>query len=430
MTRHFSKGRNQCYNASYKRKWNRGEKAHGRALKRKYIMTNKSGFKTVDWTEDSELEEPLKGRRIKLAIWIVLIILVVVVGINLLWELRTYSDYDVQLSKESADSAVKKYANFKGKIVEYSNDGILCRDREWNLSWNEAFEMASPYVDVSANYIIVYDRDGTQLYLLNEKGLVKKVEMAQPIIKAKVADTGVIAILTQLESVAYVKLLSSEGKEISNGEFYEKGGSFPIDVAITSDGRILAVNLIDLSEADVCSTIQFYNFGSVGQNEVNNMVSSYRFSGEIYPEIYYNDRNRLIAVGADGFVTFSGKQVPEKETEYQYQEQLQSLIYNDSYVAMVYSNQDEDQTYHIKVVDYKGKVVMEQDTALPYRAVEFLDNDEICIRSQYACEIYSIHGVRKFSYTFDKELYKIISGGDRQSYTVVLEKQIDEVRLK
>ena len=73
---------------------------------------------------------------------------------------------------------------------------------------------------------------------------------------------------------------------------------------------------------------------------------------------------------------------------------------------------------------------MEQDTSLPYSSVEFIGNNEVCIRSQYACEIYTIHGIKKFVYTFDNELYKILSGRDSQSYTFVIEKTVEEVRLK
>ena len=106
------------------------------------------------------------------------------------------------------------------------------------------------------------------------------------------------------------------------------------------------------------------------------------------------------------------------------------MFYNHKYAGIVYSNPDKESSWHIKVYDMNGKTVMENDTEIAYSRVEFLDNNEICVRDSFHCELYTIHSIRKFSCTFDKELYKILSGTDSQGYTFVMSGEKNEVRLQ
>ena len=83
-----------------------------------------------------------------------------------------------------------------------------------------------------------------------------------------------------------------------------------------------------------------------------------------------------------------------------------------------------------KVYDMNGKTVMENDTEIAYNRIELLDNNEICVRDDYNCELFTIHSIRKFRYTFDRQLYNVLSGLDGQNYTLVLNGEIEEVRLQ
>ena len=77
-----------------------------------------------------------------------------------------------------------------------------------------------------------------------------------------------------------------------------------------------------------------------------------------------------------------------------------------------------------------GKTVMENDTEIAYNRIELLANNEICVRDDYNCELFTIHSIRKFRYTFDRQLYNVLSGLDGQNYTLVLNGEIEEVRLQ
>ena len=67
---------------------------------------------------------------------------------------------------------------------------------------------------------------------------------------------------------------------------------------------------------------------------------------------------------------------------------------------------------------------------MEYTEIEFLANNEICIKNDTACDIYTIRGIYKFHYEFDEEIYKVMSSGRGLNYTFIMESATEKVRLK
>lgn len=398
-------------------------------------MANKTDFKTVSNSgeELEQIEEQVKKHRRKTfgrVTSTILLFVIALIGIQLWTALRSYSSYEVVNLAERHDSGTTKYASFLGRRVEYSNDGIVYYRDEDTPAWNQSFEMTSPEIDVCGSYLVVYDAGGTSIYIMAETGLSKKIETSMPLSRVRIAGQGTIAVLMKEGGVSYVRLYDRKGKGLTNGEFFHQNGTFPIDIALSADAQKLAVCMLDVNGGNVCSVISFYNFGSVGQNEIDNNVGTYRYEDVLIPEIDYVSAERMVAFSNDGAIVFEGAQKPAPKRTIQYKAEVESVFHSNKYVGITYSNPDTEGSWHIKVYDMNGSVVMENDTEIAYTRIEFLDNNEICVRNLHQCELFTIHSIRKFSYTFDEELYKILSGKNSQNYTFVLDGTTEEVRLK
>ena len=68
--------------------------------------------------------------------------------------------------------------------------------------------------------------------------------------------------------------------------------------------------------------------------------------------------------------------------------------------------------------------------AIAYNSIEFDSNNEVCVTGDTACEIYTIHGVKKFYHTFDNKLYKVMYKSGMNNYIFIYDGAMDEVRLK
>lgn len=392
----------------------------------------KTGFKTIE-TNYEELDEQLREHKkgnLKLLLRILLTIGLVILIVDIIYALRSYSTYEVTSAIERNSSNTAQYEMFGEYLLEYSNDGISCIGTNQEIVWNQSFEMISPKIVTCGEYLAIYDANGTQIFIMTESGVEKNIETASPIQSACIAEQGTVAVLMKENNVSQIKLFDKKGNELANGSFYGDKGGFPIDIALSYDGTKLAVNMVDVSAGNVSTTISFYNFGSVGQSEIDNNVGTYTFEGILVPEIDYVSDSRMIGMGTGRMLVFEGTQKPELAREIIIEEEILSYFHNEKYVGIVYNNVDEEELWHIKVMDLRGNTVMENDTSIAYDKIEFLSNDEICVTNATECQLFTTHSIKKFSYTFDKELYKVLAGSTDQNYTFIFKDTIEEVKLK
>ena len=392
----------------------------------------KKGFKTLE-TDYEELDEQILEHRkylLKRALQVIAIIAVLVIGVELIYALRSFDDYEVRNELDRSSSSTAQYQMFGDSLLEYSNDGITCIGKNNDIIWNQSFEMVLPEVQICGEYLVVYDAAGTKLFILTESGLEKSLEMTAPIQTVCIADQGTVAVLMKENQESQVKLFDKKGNELANGKFYGDKGGFPIDIALSYDGTKLAVDMVDVTQGKVKTTISFYNFGSVGQSEIDNNVGTYTFEDVIVPKIDYVSNSRMIGMGTGKMLVFDGMQKPELAKTIEIEEEVQSFFYNEKYIGIVYDNAEVENSWHIKVMDMRGKTVMENDTTIAYDNIEFMSGNEICVTNATQCEIFTIHSIKKFTYEFDKELYKVFATGDGQNYTFIFKDTIEEVKLK
>ena len=392
----------------------------------------KKGFKTLE-TDYDELDQQLQEHRnkiIKRSLQIIAGIVVAVILIELIAAIRSFDDYEVRDVIDRNTSGTIQYETFGNYMLEYSNDGISCVTKSRDIVWNQSFEMTTPKVQICGEYLVVYDAAGTKLFILTKSGLEKSIEVSSPIQTVCIANQGTVAVLMKEDEQSQVKLYDKKGNELANGKFYGDKGAFPIDIALSYDGTKLAVDMVDVSKGKVSTTISFYNFGSVGQSEIDNNVGTYSFEGIIIPKIDYISNSQMIAMGTGKLLVFEGAQKPELAREIEIEEDVLSYFHNEKYIGIVYDNVELENSWHIKVMDLRGKTVMENDTDVAYDNIGFLSNNEICVRNTTHCEIFTIHSIRKFSYEFDKELLKVFATNNDQQYTFIFKDTIEEVKLK
>lgn len=398
-------------------------------------MAGKAGFKTVD-TSAEELEEinsKIKAHRRKFigkVMGMLIIVLVIVAFVQIWFALRTYDSYESLSTFKEGDNSASHFADFDGKILQYSNDGIVCTDSDGELAWNQSFEMSSPKLDICGEYLTIYDAGGKDIYIMQTKGTVKQIETSMLIKTVCIANQGTVAVLMEEDNNFYIKLYDKTGEELASGKFYGDKGAIPIDIALAYNAQKLAVAMIDITGGTVDSTITFYNFGSVGQNEIDNNVGTFTYEDTFIPEIDYVSNNCMIAKGDTSIRIFEGAQKPELSREINFEHEMESVVNSDKYIATIYSNQDEDATHHIQIYDMHGKLIMENDTAISYTNVEFLSNDELLVKDTYNLELFTVHSIKKFKYTFDVPVHAMLYRGGLTDYMLVTDNAMEEVRLK
>ena len=395
--------------------------------------SGKKGFRTVTETDEEDFEQKLRKHRKKIVgrtIFIILVLGGTVTGRWLYLSLRHYTEYDIISTVEREDSAATKYAEFQGNLLKYSNDGATYADLSNERIWTQAFELSNPQIDICGEYLTIYDKGGTMIYILSPAGLLGSVETTMPVAQVSIASQGTIGVLMQKDEAGYLAVYDRTGEALAQGAIHGEKGGYPVAIALSRDGIKLAVSMLDINDGTLKSTVAFYNFGSVGQNVTDHCVGITTFPDMVIPEMEFVADDRMVAFSDTEILIFEGMQKPQLTLELPFEQEIKSIFYNEGYVGIVYSNQDEAVTHHMQVYDTKGKLRMETDFSLEYDNVSFLSNGEICVQNETACDLYTVGGVSRFHYEFENILYCVIPGKMGLNYSFVTDNETQKVRLK
>lgn len=397
-------------------------------------MADKRQFRTIV-TDEDELDSKIRSHRlkiIKMLLAAVGIVLLVCAAVFLFMRLRQYNSYAVEKSIEREDSAGSHFVSYGKGFLKYSNDGISYMDAENNLYWTQTYEMRDPILEQCENYLAVADAGGTEVYILNEVGLQGKIDTTMGIDKISVANQGTVAVLMEQEGANYINLYDKSGKNLAGGALHVENSGYPMDIALCNDGQKLAVSMLNTKGGSLCATIKFYNFGSVGQNEIDNLVGEYDYENLVIPQIEFVTNDRLIAFGDSKVILFEGTQKPEPDKEIALEQEIKSVFCNEGYIGLISNNEEKEaeETRHMDIYDAKGKHILSKDFSMEYETVGFINSNEICIQNADECIIYNTYGVKKFAYTFDKPLYAVMPGSTQTRYVFIMEGTTEKVRLK
>ncbi len=344
------------------------------------------------------------------------------------WKNKIYTESVVVSSIAAAKPQNGNMVSFAGYILTYSKDGASCIDAKGNAVWNETFEMQNPKIDICQNVVAIGDYNGRNLYVMNTGGSLGQITTNKPIRNFCVAANGVVAVVLDDVSLTYIYLYDTQGQELVRIRTTMKDSGYPFQIAISPNGQLLCVSYLFVDSGELKSSVAFYNFGAVGQNNPDNYVSGYDYLDVIVGYARFLDEKTLFAVSDDRIMFFEGAQKPVSIAECLLSEDVQRIYYGMEYVGLVFNSSDSDSRYRLDVYHKSGQLSNSIDFDLEYTDIVFTD-DQIIIYNETECQIYNMSGVEKYAGLFEKSVYTLIPSSSYK-YIVVTEDSIDTIELK
>lgn len=360
-----------------------------------------------------------------------IIIVCAFIGGNV-YMLQSYDDFDVQFSVERNESTESHYLEFKKHMLRYNADGAFYTNESNDLIWNITYEMTKPTIDVCGDFLTIYDKGGTAVYIIKESGLVGHLEMSLPITEANIANKGTVAVLMQEHDSNFIELYDADGNTLVSGEIHTENSGYPIAIALSNDATRLMVALLNLNDGNVKTAINFYNFGNAGKNAVDNLVATYSYSDTVIPQIDFIENDKAIAFGDKQVIVFSSTSTPKVVEELYTNADIKSVFYNEKYFGLVTGSIDDEgeMTNVITLYNMHGHKRFSRTLDIAYNQISILSNDEILVTNGSETNIYTSRGIKKFEYVFDNNIYEAIPGEGARNYTFVLNGYTERVKLK
>ncbi|MCR5687360.1 MAG: DUF5711 family protein [Lachnospiraceae bacterium] len=344
------------------------------------------------------------------------------------YQKMVYTDYDVLKKRTYMGASNARYMKFGENVLRYSQDGASALNISDDI-WNETFEMQNPLVDVCGDYVAIGDYMGTTIYVYNSAGLQGTIDTSTPLKRFCVSGNGNVAVVLEDNEVTWIKLYDVNGTNIANDRTTMSKSGYPVSIDISEDGILLAVSYLFVDSGVLSTSVAYYNFGAVGQNEVDNLVSGYNYSGTVVSYVSFINPDTSFALGDNRFTIFKGSEKPESIFEKELDKEILSVFSNESMIALVYENEMGEHKYTAEVYDDKGNIITTQGFDMDYSNM-CLYRDLLIIYNSEACQIYNTSGLKKFDGTFSSSALAVIPETGRSKYLIVYSDSMEEIKLK
>ena len=364
---------------------------------------------------------------------LVLVLLAVVAFFLIMqWQNKIFTD---SVNVSSSPVTIVQSAKVKRlgtNILLYSKDGASCIDNNGNALWNQTFEMQSPIVSVCEDVAAIGDYNGRTIYVVNSNSQLGTVKTNLPIRDIEVSKTGVVAAV--LDDSAVTRILLYDGNADTETSIVDIKASmdksgYPMNLSLSPNGKLLAISYLFVDDGEMKSTVAFFNFGDVGQNESDNYVSGYDYTNTVVPYVQFMNNSAAFAVSDDRIIFFEGAEKPSNVASSLISEEIQSVYYNEEYVGLVFRDQTGEAIYRLDVYNTSGSKVHSQFFDIEYTDIVF-HKEQIIIYNDMDCQICNVKGVDKFSGIFEKPVSLLVPTSSTYRYTVVTSSSIDTMELK
>lgn len=343
---------------------------------------------------------------------------------------RVFSEFQTVSSvpRESITDAVT--VALGDSILVYSSDGASCFDQKGEALWNQTFEMQSPMLATCQNVAAIGDYNGRSIYVMDTEKTLGEIDTKMPIRNFAVSVNGVVAaVLDDTADTTWIYLFSATGDTLAYFKTTMKDSGYPIQVAISDNGYLVSVSYLYMDSGTMRSSVAFYNFGPVGQNEIDNFVSSYDYIDTVVPFIRFLNNEKAVAVADNRLVFYEGDQKPVSIADILLDGQIKGVYYGNGYVALVYNDVTGNALYKADIYDDMGKLA---DTVM--LDIQFTDllfhKDKLIAYNEQECMIHTIGGMNNFSGNFDKQVLTLIPTNATYEYIAVTSDSIDMIELK
>ena len=354
-------------------------------------------------------------------------VIAAIAAVGFYMEKRSYHNYKIVQSSEQEDVISTSYVEMDGDILRYSPDGVSLVSDKMNTLWSETYQMQNPMADVNGTRAVIADKDGTELEIYDKSGKTGSVTTSYSIIKARVSKSGMVAAILDGGDDTWINFYSTDGSLIAENQTKVDDPGYPLDVAVSDDGVVMMVTYQFVEGSDTTSYVAFYNFGDVGQNEDDRIVSGYKYEGVVVPQIQYLDNNQSVALKDNGFTLYQGSQIPKEVKTVKVDQEIVSTFFDNDMIGLVFKNDSKDKQYTMEVYTTDGKLKFQQDFNIPYTTIKLSGGNILMYNSSQMCVMNS-RGVQKYMGSVDgtiKDFFKI--GWNR--YLLVLDSGVDVIKL-
>lgn len=389
-------------------------------------FTPKHNTETVEW------KDKLMKHRTQIATRILVFVAVLVLA-TLFFYVRylnkVYTSYHVLSTVEHQIVTGARVEILENDFLVYGNDGAKCVNSKGEVIWNITYEMQNPMVSIDNGVVGIADYNGSTIHMMSTSGILGEISTGMPIRLFRVSAKGLaIAVLDDTKTTP-IYIYNTEGDTKAFFNTTMRNSGYPVSLCISDTGHLVGISYLYADASSYKTNIAFYNFGEVGQNKTDNLVSGNTYANAIVPHIQFVGSGRAVAVADNRLMIYEGDEIPSSAGEVLVQDEIQATYYGEEYVALVHNNTDEGGRYRIDIYNGNGKC---EDTVYydeEYTDIFFHDKRIVIYGPEY-CLIHNINGIDKYQGELGPGVLAMMPTSVSNRFIVITNNTIDTIELK
>lgn len=362
-----------------------------------------------------------------MAVIIVIVIISIIFYIQI--KNKIYTDYEIKNSVTREMITGTTVLNLDGAILTYSKDGVNCSDLKGTVLWNQTYEMQNPIIAVQGKTAAIADYNGRTIYVMDNQSFLGEISTNLPIRNIAVAANGVVSAVLDDAAVTWIYLYDKTGEELGAFKTRMKNSGYPLAIAMSEDGHLVLVSYLYVDSGEIKSRVAFYNFGQVGKNKSDNLVGGYDYADSVVPYAGFMNSSTAFAVADNRIMFYTGSEIPVSAMEKFFENEVQGVYYNSSYVGLVFPDTDGESRYRLDVYNTSGNEVLSKAFDIDFQDIVFC-NDYFVIYNEQECIVCNMNGVEKYNGNFKDTVYTLVPSKHISGYVLVTQDSLQTIELK
>ena len=276
-----------------------------------------------------------------------------------------FSDDELGVAYDFDLSAVFCSYN-KELVIATQNEVSLYNVSSGRELYSYSVSYENPKIVASDSLFIVYDLGNNRFSVYNKIGRIfDEQDCEYAIVNAAVSDSGRFCISTKSrESSTCVMVYNKKCKMIGRYE----NNRHASDVALSSDGKYLAISTLTAENATFNSVLSVYKIDGA------ELVYTATDRDKLPVKLFFTDNNEALLCCSDEFFLYNKK--GEKKSSYFYnKDQLDGIRFNGSdLIALSFSYENSNSKSYLNIVDTSGKVIFNDLNMDKIRKMSFFDD--------------------------------------------------------
>ncbi len=367
------------------------------------------------------------------ALYRILLVLVAALAlvalISIQYKRHVYTGYDVLSSVRREDVPGATDRRLGSAVLTYSKDGAHCTDMGGNVTWNRTFEIQDILCAICGDTAAIGGYNSKSIYVQNAEKQLSEITTTMPIRDLAVSSSGYVAAVLEEGDTSMIKIYRPDGKLAYEGEVHMTTSGYPAAVSLSPNGELMCIAHWYLDAGELKTKIAFLNFGSVGENYTDYIVSGFTYTDMLVPQVQFMNNNTAFAVGDSRLMIYAGSHVPDVRAERVLSGKIKSVFYSEQYIGLVFWADDGQNLYCLEVYDTNAEKVGSFFLNMEYSDI-FFGRDNFVAYNETECVIMTLDGIEKFNGEFSKAVRLMAPINNTYKYLLVTDSSIDTIQLK